>query len=200
MGDHGGAAPASCAALDVSARLVETSKRLFVAAELPAEVRAEVRRWQRLSFAAHPELRSSGDPHVTLSFLGDTRTDRLPQILRALSALPIPPLPVSLGEPFFLPRRGLKTVVALQVVDPSGALVRLQSVISEVLIDLGAVTPASRAFLAHLTVARFRRPGSAFSLQNVNLEGFCLPSVILYSSVLEKGGAVHTPLATFPVS
>jgi 2'-5' RNA ligase len=173
---------------------------LFVAAELPAEVRAEVRRWQRLSFATHAEVRGSDELHVTLSFLGDTRTDRLPQILAVLSALEIPPLPVRLGEPLFLPRRGPKRIVALQVIDPSDALVRLQGVICEVLIELGALSPSSRAFLPHLTVARFRRPATAFPLQNVNLGGFCLPSVILYSSVLEKGGAVHTPLATFPVS
>ena len=184
----------------MSAQLSEPSKRLFVAAELPAEVRAEVRRWQRLSFAAHPELRSSDDPHVTLSFLGDTPADRLPQIVAALNAVEIPPLLVELGEPLFLPRRGLKTVVALQVVDLSETLVRLQSVINEVLIELGVACPASRAFLTHLTVARFRRPAAPFSLQNVIVEPFGLPSVILYSSVLEKGGAVHTPLATFPVS
>ena len=184
----------------MSAPPVETTRRLFVAAELPAPVRAALRRWQLLSFAAHAELRSSDNLHVTLTFLGDTPADRLPQIVAALNAVEIPPLLVELGEPLFLPRRGLKTVVALQVVDPSEALVRLQSVISEVLIELGVASPASRAFLAHLTVARFRRPAAPFSLQNVNVEPFGLPSVILYSSVLEKGGAVHTPLATFPVS
>lgn len=173
--------------------------RLFVAAELPRQVRTEVGRWQRRSLAGHPEVRICDNLHVTLSFLGDTPTDRVPQILAALGTLEMSPLCVALGGPFFLPKRGLKTVVALPVVDPSEALVRLQSVISEVLIELGVLSPVSRAFLPHLTVARFRRRGPAFSLQNVNVKRFGLPSVILYSSVLEKGGAVHTPLATFPV-
>jgi RNA 2',3'-cyclic 3'-phosphodiesterase len=184
----------------VSASPAGVVERLFVAAPLPEFVSAEVRRWQRSSFSQHPELRTSASLHVTLSFLGDTPGDRVPQIIEALGEVEIPPLAAALGEPLFLPRHGRKTVVALTVVDPSEALVRLQAGISAVLVDLGVLSPSQRAFLVHLTVARFRRPGRPFSLQNVNVEEFGLPSVILYSSVLEKGGAVHTPLATFPAS
>lgn len=184
----------------MSGRSTEERLRLFVAAELPAHVRAEVKRWQRVSFSRHDDLRSSANLHVTLSFLGDTPAASVERIKSTLAAIRMPALPVALGEPFFLPRRGRKSVVALRVLDPSGALVRLQHMTGEALIDVGVLKRERRDYLAHLTVARFRRPGQAFALQNVNVEGFGLPSVILYSSVPEKGGAVHTPLATFPVS
>ena len=55
-----------------------------------------------------------------------------------------------------------------------------------------------RPYLAHLTVARFRRPSRPFALQNVNVPAFHLSQMTLYNSLLERTGAVHTPLAIFP--
>ena len=86
----------------------------------------------------------------------------------------------------------------MHLADPGGALAATQRSVSDALYHLGVYAPEKRPWLAHLTVARFRRPGQPFSLQNVNIAPFGLPSVILYASVLERGGAVHTPLATFP--
>ena len=105
-----------------------------------------------------------------------------------------------LGQPLFLPQGGAKRVVALPLDDPTGALAATQRVVSACLTRRRLYAPGQRPWLAHLTVARFRRPGHPFSLQNVTISGFGLPSVILYASLLERGGAVHTPLATFPTS
>ena len=61
----------------------------------------------------------------------------------------------------------------------------------------GFYAPERRPYLPHLTVARYRRPGPPFSLQNVTLPRLCLSRLVLYTSVLDRGGAVHTPLAAF---
>ena len=178
----------------------QRSLRLFVACDLPPAVAAAVERWQALELGAHPEVRAVRPLHLTLCFLGNVPEARVPEIERSLTGLDVPRLPVVGGTALFLPERGKKRVVALRLEDPSGALVRLQGDVSATLAAIGVYDPERRVYLPHVTVARYRHPGPPFSLQNVNVGAFGLPSVILYTSVLERGGAVHTPLATFPAS
>jgi 2'-5' RNA ligase len=177
---------------------VEPSRRLFVACDLPSRVAAAVGRWQNAELSPHEELRVSSTVHATLCFLGDVAESRVGDVTAALGMLDLPPLPTALGRPLFLPERGAKRVVALLLDDPTGALATTQRAVSAALSRLHVYTPERRPWLAHLTVARYRRPGHPFPLQNVTIDAFGLPSVILYASVLERGGAVHTPLATFP--
>jgi len=176
----------------------EPHRRLFVACDLPPAAHAAVAAWQESELAPRDELRVNHSLHVTLCFLGPVPERRVDDVAAALAALGLPRLPSGLGDALFLPERGLKRVVALALDDPEGALAVTQRSVSDALYRLGVYTPEKRPFLAHLTVARYRRPGQPFSLQNVTIPPFGLPSVILYASVLERGGAVHTPLATFP--
>jgi 2'-5' RNA ligase len=176
------------------------ARRLFVACDLPAAVAAALGRWQAAELAGHDELRLVPTLHVTLCFLGNVAEGRVAEVVAALGTLALPALPTALGEPLFLPERGAKRVVALPLDDPSGALAATQRAVADALSRRQLYAPEQRSWLAHLTVARYRRPGHPFPLQNVTIEAFGLPSVILYASLLERGGAVHTPLATFPTS
>lgn len=178
----------------------EPSRRLFVACDLPAEVAAAVGRWQDRELRSHDDLRLAHTLHLTLCFLGDVAAGRLDEVVAALGALEPPALPTAFAEPLFLPQRGAKRVLALRLDDPGGALVETQSAVSDTLARLGVYTPERRPWLPHLTVARYRCPGHPFSLQNVTIGAFGLPSVILYASRLERAGAVHTPLASFPAN
>ena len=90
--------------------------------------------------------------------------------------------------------------MALELDDPAGRLRRLQAEVSARLAAEGLYEPEKRPWLPHVTVARFRRPGHPFSLQNVNIGGFGVVRMVLYSSHLERAGAVHTPVADFPAS
>jgi 2'-5' RNA ligase len=176
----------------------EPTRRLFVACDLPPVAQAAVAAWQARELAPHVGLRVNHSLHVTLCFLGPVPERRVGDVGAALAGLELPLLPSGLGAALFLPERGPKRVVALALDDPHGALARTQRSVSSALYRLGVYTPETRPWLAHLTVARFRRPGQPFLLQNVTIEPFGLPSVILYASSLERGGAVHTPVATFP--
>jgi 2'-5' RNA ligase len=176
----------------------EPGRRLFVACDLPAEVAAAVGRWQDSELGSRDDLRVVHTLHLTLCFLGNVAEGRVDDVAAALGALELPALPTAFTEPLFLPERGAKRVIALHLDDPDGALGETQRWVSEALARLGVYRPERRPFLPHLTVARYRRPGHPFSLQNVNIGAFGLPSVILYASLLERAGAVHTPLASFP--
>lgn len=174
--------------------------RLFVACDLPAEAEAAVRDWQRRELAPHDELRVMPELHLTLAFLGSTDPDRIPDLERVLGGVRWPAAECRFTEPLFLPAHGKRRVVALELDDPSGTLRTLQSEVSAGLAAEGLYEPEKRPWLPHVTVARFRRPGHPFSLQNVTIGAFGVVRMVLYSSDLEPGGAVHTPLADFPAS
>jgi len=142
----------------------------------------------------------SASLHLTLAFLGDVDRAHVPAIEQALAAIAWKPATVRVGEPLFLPRHGGKRVLALALVAPAGALAELQADVSAALVAAGVYEPERRPWLPHVTVARFRRPGHPFSLQNVNIGEFGGVRMVLYSSLLERAGAVHTPVAVFPAS
>jgi 2'-5' RNA ligase len=176
----------------------EPLARLFVAADLPAEALAAVGKWQEAELRPHAELRVVRTLHLTLCFLGNVPQARSDDIVASLRAVELPPLPAAFGELVFLPERGRKHVVALRLDDPGGGIVAVQDELSRRLAALKIYRPERRAYLPHVTVARYRHPGTELPLQNVNFREFGLPQVTLYDSVLARGGAVHTPLASFP--
>jgi 2'-5' RNA ligase len=177
-----------------------TRLRLFVACDLPPEAVRAVSDWQGRELAPHEGLRLTRELHLTLAFLGGVDRDRVPDLRRVLGGIPWRPAECRLGAPLFLPPRGRRRVVALELDDPSGALRTLQREVSAGLAAEGLYEPEDRLWLPHVTVARFRRPGHPFSLQNVTIGAFGVVRMVLYSSHLEPGGAVHTPLADFPAS
>jgi 2'-5' RNA ligase len=174
--------------------------RLFVAGDLPEEAKRGISAWQQTSLGSRDEVRVNHALHVTLAFLGSMPAASVSDIAEVLAGVRVREAPVEVGEPAFLPVRGAKRVVVLPLEDQSGALSRLQADVGEALAARGLYEPPGRPWLPHLTVARFRRPGHPFPLQNVNIGGFGVVRMVLYSSLLERAGAVHTPLNVFPAS
>jgi 2'-5' RNA ligase len=174
--------------------------RLFVACDLPPDVERAVAGWQRRELARHDDLRVMRSLHLTLAFLGDVDAGRVPDLERVLAGISWRPAHCRFGDPLFLPAHGKRRVVALQLDDASGTLPRLQREVAAGLAAAGLYEPEERPWLPHVTVARFRRPGHPFSLQNVNIGAFGVVRMVLYSSDLEPGGAVHSPLADYPAS
>lgn len=176
------------------------TKRLFVACDLPHETAVTIGRWQQQELAERDDLRVAAALHLTLAFLGDVAVAKVEPLVEALSAVRFSRFELEGGEVLFLPERGAKRVIALELVDVGGALAALQRDVAGALLGSGVVKPEKRPFLPHVTVARYRRHGPPFSLQNVNVSRFGVDQVVLYSSLLERGGAVHTPLHVFHAS
>ena len=174
--------------------------RLFVACDLPAEAERAIRTWQHTELAAHDDLRLAPALHLTLAFLGSIDPVRAPDLVRVLSGITWTRAQCRFKEPLFLPAHGRRRVVALELDDPTGGLRSLQAAVSAGLVAEGLYEPEKRPWLPHVTVARFRRPGHPFSLQNVNISAFGVVRMVLYSSHLERAGAAHTPVADFPAS
>jgi RNA 2',3'-cyclic 3'-phosphodiesterase len=174
--------------------------RLFVACDLPRDVEQAVAAWQRTELGRQGDLRVAPELHLTLAFLGSLDAAKVPDLEHILSGIAWKRAECRFKEPLFLPAHGKRRVVALELDDPAGGLRRLQADVSAKLATAGLYEPEKRPWLPHVTVARFRRPGHPFSLQNVNVGAFGVVRMVLYSSHLERAGAVHTPVAEFPAS
>jgi RNA 2',3'-cyclic 3'-phosphodiesterase len=156
--------------------------------------------WQQRYLEPRRDLRVNHALHLTLCFLGPTEADAVPTLVEALSDIAWTACEARVQTPLFLPRRGPRRVVALAVEDPGGSLTRLQSRVSAELGGTGFYQTTERPWTPHITVARFRRPGQPFPLQNVNIMELRVVRMVLYSSLLKRAGAVHTPIAVFHAS
>lgn len=175
--------------------------RLFVAADPPAEVRAEASEWARHVVRFTPGLRSvpARNCHITLAFLGDREETEIPAIAAAVadaadpaSGLAVPAL--SLGAPVWLPRRRPRAL-ALEVHDDRGELAELQAAVAAGL-DRAIGWRAGRPFRPHLTAAR---TGRGFDASDIRLPvspaaEFEPEAVTLYESTLLPEGARYDPL------
>jgi len=175
-------------------------RRLFVACDLPGPVEDAVAAWQRTELSPHRELRTVRPLHLTLVFLGDVPDERVPAVEQALGGVRWSGARAAVKGPIFLPAHGRRRVVALELEDEDGGLRAVQAEAVAALEAASLHTPEKRPWLPHVTVARFRRPGHPFSLQNVTIPGFGVVRMVLYSSHLEQAGAVHAPVAVFPAS
>jgi 2'-5' RNA ligase len=141
--------------------------RLFVAAALPADVRALLAGYGAAAAAAGAPGGSGGgggwravrreNVHVTLAFLGerseadaDSVAAGVAQAVAGVGAVE----GLSLGKAVVLGR-----VLAVRMQEPAGALAALQASVSEVLAARELYVPERRRWLAHATVARQREAG-----------------------------------------
>ena len=125
-------------------------QRLFVAAELPARVRALL-----ASAAPGAPWRPVGadDLHVTLAFLGSRPAAHAQRVANVLDGAWGPPVAAALGETVLLPPRRPR-VCAVRVVSPG--LDAVQARVAGALLAAGLFEPEPRPFLGHVTVARGR--------------------------------------------
>jgi RNA 2',3'-cyclic 3'-phosphodiesterase len=177
--------------------------RLFVALELPAPVREALIGWRGGPGRAR-DLRplAAESLHATLCFLGWRPAREIEAIAGACGALAGDPAPeLSLGEPRWLPPRRPR-VLAVDLVDPSGALARAQATLSSALAAGGWYQPEKRPYLAHVTVARVARGGRPprGPLPPIPSLEFRAGKVRLYRSRLLRAGAQYEPLATIELN
>jgi len=182
--------------------------RLFVALDIPDDVRS---RLAALAASLRPSSRTARwtrieGLHVTLKFIGELSPEKSEAIKAALAAIP-PRSPFSLafrGLGFFPNERRPRVLWAGVQAGPELAALAADV---ETSLDALGIPRESRAFSPHLTLARFDSPRGLEALHSA-IEG-AAPAEFgattarefhLYQSVLKRGGAEYTRLATFSLS
>jgi 2'-5' RNA ligase len=137
-------------------RLKSPRGRLFVALDLPQDVRTGLVDWQQTALA-DPALRVVAPDalHVTLVFLGYQAEKDVKAIAKTAFAVEAEAPAVELApEPVGIPRGKRPRLIALAA--NSGGTVALQKQVEERLVEGGFHEPEKRAFWPHVTVARVR--------------------------------------------
>jgi 2'-5' RNA ligase len=174
--------------------------RLFVALELPDDVRDALVEWRRRVVGNVRGLRlvAPESLHVTLCFLGWRYASELDAITAACDGVSAPARPpLFLGEAIWLPRRR-PGVLAVKLDDPDGRLADAQQAFSQALESDGWYTPEQRPFMAHVTVGRVARGARvrAVGLPAPRRLAFEGATVALFRSRPMAGGSKYDALAT----
>lgn len=132
--------------------------RLFVALELPDELRAGIAAWGRGSLG-DPALRPVAEEslHITLAFLGSRDEEQIEPIAAVVRASGAAAPQIVLGRPEPRPLRGRAKVYALPVA--SEGTKALQAGLVSNLTEAGLYEAEERPFWPHVTVARVRSEG-----------------------------------------
>lgn len=181
--------------------------RLFVALEISTEVRERIgqmiSQWKRLEPA--PRWVSAENLHVTLTFIGEAQPSALPAIQEALAGIrEQDPVDLEFCGAGFFP--GTRRPAVLWIgVRSSPNLAPLAQRIDNALAAATGVAAETRAFLPHLTIARFKEPRLAPALSarlaafgNKSLGSFSVRHFQLVESKLRPGGAEYTTVRSFP--
>lgn len=187
--------------------------RLFVAVDLDDGVRATVQqvtialrqRMERLKHATRIGWVGPDHLHLTMVFLGEVSDVVAADVNARLSApLGVSPFVIKVGKLGMFPPGGRPQVIWLGVNEGGEPLRRLHQ---EVLTRLEGVPfdRDGRTFSPHLTLARFREPGTVSerqALADVPLPA-SMPSsvghVTLYQSRLSPKGSIYVPLRQTPL-
>jgi RNA 2',3'-cyclic 3'-phosphodiesterase len=185
-------------------------QRLFVALDLPEEIRDGLAAWGRAELV-DPALRPVAPEslHVTLVFLGSREADEAAAITAAVRGISAQGPLMKLEDPITLPRRGRVSLFALPA--PSPATSDLQHGLGGKLVAEGLHKAEKRDFWPHVTVARVRsegrrarRPAAVAhhpgDLPDRLKEPFYAVRLTLYRSELQPGGARYVPLAQVELS
>ena len=179
--------------------------RLFVAIEIPKEVRAAVASLLNEFRALSPQTKwvRAENMHLTLKFLGETDAAKLSEVKSALVSIHSTQ-PVMLqfrGLSFFPYAKGPRVFWAS--IQSTSDLASLAGEIDNAMHKLGFPLE-SRPFVPHLTLARFNEPRQAAALRNAVVEkasrsigSFSAREFHLIESKLKSTGAEYATLQTF---
>ena len=152
-----------------SRRSNQESWRVFCALNMTPEVRERViehiTRLQHLAPHVKASWSREHNLHLTLKFLGQVKTSRLPQLSKAAAAATsgLLTFEVSIEETGVFPNPRRPRVLWLGVKDDSGKLAELHRRLEDACAHVG-FAKEQRAFHPHLTLARLRDPHGAQEL------------------------------------
>jgi 2'-5' RNA ligase len=188
--------------------------RAFIAIELPDTVRALLADLQRSLMRAQNAPVKWVAPeaiHLTLKFLGNVESAKIPAIEDAANSATAGSKPFRLetANPGVFPNLRSPRVVWVGLVGDIASLLALQEQVEHALAPLG-FPPEGRPFSPHLTLGRVREnasPGerrllgeALQSLQTNQAASFEVRSISLMRSTLTRAGAMHSCLASTPLS
>ncbi|MEO7910196.1 MAG: RNA 2',3'-cyclic phosphodiesterase [Roseiflexaceae bacterium] len=184
--------------------------RLFIAAELPAQIKGALVAMQDRLRQGNPPVKwvAPQAMHLTLRFLGDTAIEQLPRLSAALkSALADrAAIRLRLNAAGVFPNERRPSVVWAGVGGAIAALAGAQADIEATVAGLDFV-PEAKAFRAHLTLGRMHREARPEQHQQLSAVVRMLPApeplewtverIVLFRSELRNDGPIYTEIVDY---
>jgi 2'-5' RNA ligase len=175
-------------------------QRLFVAIQPPPAIRERL--IAAMGGVINARWQSDEQLHLTLRFIGEVDRHAAADIGAAMGMIHHSRFTLSLDRIGQFDKRG-RTDALWVGITPYAAVEALKRKIDQALLRVG-VPPEQRAYLPHITLARFSRNAgdiSDFAARSGQLAGatFTVDHFILYESHLATDGAAYVPLARFPL-
>ena len=183
--------------------------RLFIATSLTPDILQEIDSLlQELSNSVERKIVKwvkSSSIHITLKFLGDTPSEKVPDIQKAMDEVTrkFSPFPVSIEGLGCYPNRNRPRVIWIGVVEETGTLLALHEQLERGIVALG-FSKEKRAFHPHLTLGRVRRRTQNADIKSLSRYLNDLPdlaigsqdfdNISLIKSDLQPAGPVYTKL------
>jgi len=176
--------------------------RLFIAVDLPDTIKENL----ETMFFGIPGARwvALDQLHLTVRFIGDVDGTLFHDIINILEEVNIPPFDLQLKGVGHFPPRGAPRVLWVGL-DKSGLLQLLRNKIDTTLLKIG-LKHEKRKFSPHITLARLKNT----HLQKVanflsgnglfSQEPFQVDDFKLYSSTLNRKGAIHRVERVYPLT
>jgi len=182
--------------------------RLFLAIELPAEVREHLTRVQEAMVPAVERAAITRDAalHITVKFLGETDPSKLDAIGESLAAVGGGAVELKATHVECFPERGSVRIVAAGFGGDTKRLKGIQEAIEQRSVHLG-FRREDRAYKAHVTLARARPvlpPATRQSVTDLTAPlwpgpTFSAGGFVLFQSRLTPQGSQYTKLREFPL-
>ena len=182
--------------------------RIFIALDIPAEIRARIVEFMERARACAPEARWARPQgvHVTLKFVGEVSDAKLQEIKSALATVKAEPFNVSFAGAGFFPTPRSPRVFWVGV-EGGEALAGLAAAIDTAAHGLG-IAGEDRAYSPHLTLARSGTgPGAGQLLRplqhllqaegDLHFGTMTAREFFVYRSELQRGGAKYAKLQRF---
>jgi len=180
--------------------------RVFIAIELPAEVRQRIIGHIDSLRRELPKVRASWSRaenlHLTLKFLGDIPMSRLAALSAATEAAArtTRPFDLIITSSGSFPPYGRPKVLWIGVEDSSAHLLRLHATLEDACAEVG-IEREARAYHPHLTIARLRDSTDSHALAERHQElGFRseivnVSELVVSRSELRSEGSKHTAVS-----
>ncbi len=193
-------------------RVPDDSWRLFIAIELPVDVRKKLKDHIDRLRNSIPDARASWSReeklHLTVKFLGDTPVAKVEALSQAAErvANSVSPFEIMIAGCGAFPPSGQPRVVWIGIEDPSGQLGRLQQSLEDECAEAGFAREL-RPFHPHLTIARLRKPQGSrqlaamhkeigFESENVSVSGIA----VMRSELSSEGSRHYTIVSLHELS
>ena len=180
--------------------------RVFIAIELPADVREQIIEHSDHLRRELPEVRASWtraeNLHLTLKFLGNIPVARISALSDATEAAVriVSPFPLIISGSGIFPPRGRPNVLWIGIEDPSQKLHQLYSALEDGCAEAGFEREA-RTYHPHLTIARLRSQRGARGLAQRHKEmdfsqvTVTVSELVVFKSELRSEGSLHTAIS-----